>query len=213
MEGRLLPALIVATRNNAHAYIKATVDLEDSSIQSSGGKLALKLGSLAGGELIFGATDYGLNFTHFHIDWISEPLPIVGLYFGTALLSDAERRAAPILDQSFWPNWDSAGFCVPGAKGAPLQSVFRRWDLGGANLPLGSFGPALGTPPTRLHIHARSSRQHWGIRMAGYAWARAACRMAHCRWLSNRLRLVSRCFIVKIYGERLSRNAESGKLH
>jgi len=165
-KGGLLPALVVATRNNAHAYIKATVDLKDSSIESSGGKLALKLGSLAGGELIFAATDYGLNFTHFHIDWISEPLPIVGLYFGTALLSDAERHAAPILDQSFWPNWDSAGFCVPGAKGAPLQSVFRRWDLGGANLPLGSFGPALGTPyaaayPRPLFAAALGNQDGW----------------------------------------------------
>ncbi len=164
--GGLLPAFVLANRDKSLTYVKASADLKSSSIDSSGGKLALKTGSLASGELIFEATDYGLGFTQFHIDWISEPLPIVGLYFGTAPLSETEKLAAPTLDQSFWPNWDSACFCVPGAKGAPLQSVFRRWDLGGANLPLGSFGPALGTPyaaayPRPLYAGAMGNQDGW----------------------------------------------------
>ena len=31
-------------------------------------------------------------------------------------------------------------------KEAPIQSFFRCWDFGHATLPLGNFGPALGTP-------------------------------------------------------------------
>ena len=46
----------------------------------------------------------------------------------------------------FWPDWLADGFCIPSAKGASIQSFFRAWDFGHANLPLGSFGPSLGTP-------------------------------------------------------------------
>jgi hypothetical protein len=135
-------------------------------VGSTGGKLALTIGSLATGELSFEATEFGVEFKQLQIHWTSEPTPIVGLYFGTALLSADERLASPIPNQSFWPNWDSECFCVPGSKGAPLQSVFRRWDLGSANLPLGSFGPALGTPyaaayPRPLYAAAMGDREGW----------------------------------------------------
>jgi hypothetical protein len=164
--GGLLPGFLLAAPDKTLAYVKANVDLKNSSMGSTGGKLALRADSLASCELVFEAKDYGLNFTHFHIDWTSGPLPIIGLYFGTAPLSAGEKLAAPTLDQSFWPNWDSACFCVPGAKGAPVQSVFRRWDLGSANLPLGSFGPALGTPyaaayPRPLYAAAMGNQDGW----------------------------------------------------
>lgn len=170
--GGLLPAFLLAGRDKTLTYVKTTVDRKNSSIQPSGGKLALRAGTLFDGELVFERKEYGLDFSRFHIDWRSQPLPIVGLYFGTAPLSDSEKLAAPTLDQSFWPNWDSACFCVPGAKGAPLQSIFRRWDLGDANFPLGSFGPALGTPyaaayPRPLYAAAMGNQDGWVCLGAG----------------------------------------------
>jgi hypothetical protein len=170
--GGLLPAFLLAAQDKTLNYLKTTVDLKSSSIDSSGGKLALLAGSFGRGELIFKVEDYGLDFTRFHLDWASEPLPIVSLYFGTAPLSDAEKLAAPTVDQSFWPNWDSSCFCIPGARGAPIQSVFRRWDLGGANLPLGSFGPSLGTPyaaayPRPLYAAAMGNQDGWVCLGAG----------------------------------------------
>jgi hypothetical protein len=143
--GGLLPALLLSDSGTSH-YVKPAVDLKTSALRDDGGTLALAFGSLATGELMFAATPYGLEFTRFDLDWRSEPKPINGIYFGTAALSDAEKAAAPRLDALFWPNWESAYFCIPGAKGAPLQSIFRAWDLGAATLPLGSFGPSLGTP-------------------------------------------------------------------
>ena len=52
----------------------------------------------------------------------------------------------PSLDLPFWPDWEAEGFGIPSVKGGPLQSFFRRWDFGNANIPLGSFGPSMGTP-------------------------------------------------------------------
>lgn len=47
-----------------------------------------------------------------------------------------------------------------------MQSVFRRWDLGNAVLPLGSFGPSLGTPyaaayPRPLYAVAMGGPDGW----------------------------------------------------
>lgn len=143
--GGLLPALIFGSPD-APVYCKATVDFNKSSIDSSGGRLSLTFGEFARGTFRFDAAEYGVAFSELAIDWMAEPRPVVSLYFGTSLLTPEEQAASPTLGASFWPNWDAACFCVPGAKGAPLQSVFRRWDMGNANLPLGSFGPSLGTP-------------------------------------------------------------------
>jgi len=44
------------------------------------------------------------------------------------------------------PDWQSSGFCVPGAKGGTVQSFFRMWDFGQAAIALGGFGPSLGSP-------------------------------------------------------------------
>jgi len=178
--GGLLPGLLVERANKSQTYLKAVVDVEKSVHDSSGGRLALAFSSHARGELEFKATPAGFDIVAFEITWLSQPLPIVCLYFGTALLSAEEKAAAPVLDQEFWPNWDSAGFAVPGAKGAPLQSVFRRWDLGNARLPLGSFGPSLGTPyaaayPRPLYAAALGDDTGWVCAGAGSVSDGALC--------------------------------------
>ena len=163
--GGLLPALVFGSPN-APVYCKAAVDFGKSSLGSSSGKLRLTLGQFATGELRFEATGHGVAFPQLEIEWAGEAQAVVSVYFGTSLLTLEERAAAPMLNASFWPNWDAACFSVPGAKGAPLESVFRRWDLGNANLPLGSFGPSLGTPyaaayPRPLYAAAMGSQEGW----------------------------------------------------
>ena len=164
--GGLLPAFLVSDSRKELKYVPPTVEFAKSSIQSWGGRLRLIFGSLATGELSFAVKDFGIELTHFELEWNAEAQPIVGLYFGTAPLSETEKLAAPVLDQAFWPNWEFSCLCVPGAKGAPLQSVFRNWDLGSATLPLGSFGPSLGTPyaaayPRPLYAAAMGNQQGW----------------------------------------------------
>jgi hypothetical protein len=61
-------------------------------------------------------------------------------------LSEVERTQAPSANAQMWPDWRSERYAVPGAKGSPIQSVFRRWDFGNASIALGSFGSSLGTP-------------------------------------------------------------------
>lgn len=99
--GGLLPALVIANPDKTVTYVKTVVDFRRSSLRASGGELAVIAGSAATGKLRFRTSDYGLEFIDLYLDWISKPLPIVSLYFGTAPLSEDERQAAPTVDQSF----------------------------------------------------------------------------------------------------------------
>lgn len=164
--GGLLPALVIQGGDRKIIYVKAKAAADALMGDSSGSRLRIAFGEFAKGELAFRATGYGAEFQELKIEWNSLPMPVVSLYFGTAPLSDTESLAAPVLDQTFWPNWEAADLAVPSAKGAPVQSVFRRWDLGHANLPLGSFGPALGTPygaayPKPLYAAAMGNSDGW----------------------------------------------------
>lgn len=93
-------------------------------------------------------TDFGVAFRRFTIEWFGEPVPLHGLFIGGGELSERERHATPEYGATVWPDWRAEGFCVPGAKNNPGQSFWRFWDMGHAVLPLGSFGPAMGTPYT-----------------------------------------------------------------
>ena len=102
--------------------------------------------ALGTGRLVVQGAPSGVQVTRLEVDW-SEPAPaLIGLHFGAAPLTAEQQTMAPTLEHPWWPDWRAEGFCVPGARSAPLQSFFRSWDLGHATLPLGSFGPSLGTP-------------------------------------------------------------------
>jgi hypothetical protein len=87
-----------------------------------------------------------VRFSRLELSWTKEPVPIQGLHFGMSELPPERIAAAPDGVSRFWPDWRAEGFCVPGAKGNPGQSFWRSWDMGNAVLPLGSFGPSMGTP-------------------------------------------------------------------
>jgi hypothetical protein len=158
--GSLLPALWVRSAGGSRRYIKAEVV---SHVQDL---LTLRFSDVATGELSMRRYPDGIRFEHLAIHW-KQPVPaVVALYFGTALLTAEQRAMVPSLELPFWPDWESDGFAIPSAKGGPLQSFFRRWDFGHADIPLGSFGPAMGTPygaayPRPLYSAAMGGPDGW----------------------------------------------------
>lgn len=119
-------------------------------VREGDGRWTLELGyeGLATARLEVVAEDYGVAFRRLELTWNDGPVALRGLFFGAAELTEHERRAVPEVEATFWPDWKAEGFCVPGAKTNPGQSFWRFWDMGHAVLPLGSFGPAMGTPYT-----------------------------------------------------------------
>ncbi|MGA2986252.1 MAG: hypothetical protein ABSG32_20800 [Terriglobia bacterium] len=138
--GSLLPALWVRTADGSRLYIKAVV------VSNAQDLLTLRFSDTATGELTVRRYPEGIRFERLAIHWIQPAPAVVALYFGTALLTVEQRAMVPSLDLPFWPDWEADGFGIPSAKGGPLQSFFRRWDFGHADIALGSFGPAMGTP-------------------------------------------------------------------
>ena len=144
-KGSLLPAFWLQTASGEQQYVKAT--LEDASgLRENGGVIKLSFGTLGKGNLDLSYAQGVVRFTKLTVDWSDTPPKLISMYFGTSLLAADEKVRAPKQDYPFWPDWEAAGICIPSAKGNPTQSFFRMWDLGHATLPLGSFGPSLGTP-------------------------------------------------------------------
>ncbi|MDR3712303.1 MAG: hypothetical protein P4L51_05770 [Puia sp.] len=109
-------------------------------------ELPLRIGRLGRGRLVIDREDWGIRFSSFSIEWAVPPPAIIEMYFGA---SDKILKASLVLpgwDRPFLPDWQSFGYCVPGAKEGPAQSYFRNWDFGLTNIALGSFGPSMGVP-------------------------------------------------------------------
>jgi hypothetical protein len=144
--GPLLPGFWLKLPGGERRFVKAEFDAASGQPGPSGGTIGLRLPGLGRGALRFHAESWGIQFEELRVTWNGAPPAIIGLYFGSALLTDKERTVVPSLDLPFWPRWSAEGYCVPSGKGGPVQSFFRNWDLGQATFPLGSFGPSLGTP-------------------------------------------------------------------
>ena len=130
------------------------------------GEVALVLEGLGRGLIRWEAAETGIIFRHLEIQWDAKPPDLVALYFGMAPLNAEEQVMVPTLERPFWPRWRADGYCIPSAKGSPIQSFFRFWDFGHANIPLGSFGPAMGTPyaaayPRPLFSAAMGGNEGW----------------------------------------------------
>ena len=158
--GSLLPALWVQSADGSRRYLKAEVV---SIVRDC---LSLRFSDLATGELTVRRYPEGIRFERLEVHW-KQPAPaVIALYFGTALLTAEQRAMVPSLELPFWPDWEADGFGIPSAKGGPIQSFLRRWDFGDANVPLGSFGPAMGTPyaaayPRPLYSAAMGGPDGW----------------------------------------------------
>ena len=141
--GTLLPGFDLL-HQGSRIFRKARAVVAD--LDETGGIIQLELEGIGTGTLQIAQTASGCEFERLDMTWTNNPPALISLYFGVDRMTSEQRDIVPNLDNPFWPNWAAQGFCIPSAKGAPIQSFFRSWDFGHATLPLGNFGPALGTP-------------------------------------------------------------------
>ncbi|MGN9914203.1 hypothetical protein ACTMTJ_42415 [Phytohabitans sp. LJ34] len=164
-EGTLYPAFWVVSGGEPHLV---TV----TGTRSAGDAVELDFGGLGSGRAVWRSTPNGLDLAELEVSFDDARTSIVDMFFGVRPLTDQQRDAAPDLSLPFWPDWRAAGFCVPSGRPAPAQSFFRRWDLGHARLPLGMFGPAMGSPyaaafPRPLWAAALGDDRGWLVAGAG----------------------------------------------
>lgn len=167
--GSLLPLFWLRLADGTRRCVKATVVGQDHIENKDARKLTLRFDELGSGNIEVAILREGISFERLIVRWNDQPAPaIISMHFGSAPLTPDQSDIVPTLDVPFWPNWTSDGFCIPSAKGAPIQSFFRCWDFGHATLPLGSFGPQMGTPyaaafPRPLYAMAMGSDAGWVI--------------------------------------------------
>lgn len=165
-KGSLMPGLWISSKEEGNLFLKATFS---SIVQSdSGGAIKVSFGKFATGKIIYIISKKCLTFSSFKLHWNKEVQPIIALYFGASLLNPEQSLAVPSLEVPFWPDWQAEGYCVPSAKGAPLQSFFRNWQFGSASIPLGSFGESMGTPyaaafPRPTYSMAMGNNSGWVV--------------------------------------------------
>ncbi len=161
--GTLLPAFDLV-HQGSRVFHKARAVA--AVLDASGGAIQLELADIGSGTLQVATTTAGFEFSRLTLNWSSTPPALISLYFGVDRLTTEQQTIAPNLDHPFWPNWAAQGFCIPSAKGSPIQSFFRCWDFGHATIPLGNFGPSLGTPyaaafPRPLYCGAIGGTDGW----------------------------------------------------
>lgn len=144
-QGSLLPSFWLSVKNKTQ-FIKAVVEQETYSQDSNRLSLSLRIGNIGKGSLLVTKESWGIKINELAIEWIGAPPAIIEMYFGASAVQQQEGRMGFTWDRPFMPDWQSFGYCIPGAKGGTPQSYFRMWDFGQANIALGSFGPSMGTP-------------------------------------------------------------------
>ncbi|MFD0744838.1 hypothetical protein ACFQ1L_25730 [Phytohabitans flavus] len=168
-EGTLYPAFWVTTGGGEPRLVTVT------GTRTDGDSVELDLGGFGSGRAVWRVSETRLDLAELEVEFDDPQTSIVDMFFGVRPLSEGERDAAPDLSLPFWPDWRAAGFCVPSGRPAPAQSFFRRWDLGHARLPLGMFGPAMGSPYAAA-FPARSGPRRSATTEAGWSPAPARYR-------------------------------------
>lgn len=162
--GTLYPSLWAVLPDGSRAFLP----VRGTSV--SGGRVSLSLGDAGSGTAVWAETDDGLDLSSLELR-LADGVRIVDLWFGATALTPDEQAAAPA-DLPFWPDWRAGGVCVPSGRPAPAASFFRSWDLGQATVPLGAFGPAVGSPyaaafPRPLYAAAFGDDRGWLLAGAG----------------------------------------------
>ncbi|SEJ20950.1 hypothetical protein SAMN05216327_107103 [Dyadobacter sp. SG02] len=142
-QGSLLPSLWYENPKKEKRYSKAVVQ----SAVKEGDKLVVSLQwpGLGKGRLLVENTATGWRFTELSAEWAAFTPKIIEMYLGASMLVNG-ANVQPTWDRPFMPDWQSFGYCVPGAKAGTVQSYFRSWDFGHTTIALGNFGPSMGTP-------------------------------------------------------------------
>ncbi len=163
--GSLLPSLVVLDADGKRKGVPGQV-MKVETMDAGSWRLQLKWDGVTEGELCCRIAAPLLEFTSLELHWSGPPRPLVALHYGAKPLTVEESHMACTLEHPLWPDWRAEGYCIPSAKGAPVQSFFRKWDFGHASIPLGNFGPSMGTPyaaayPRPLFAGAMGSSAGW----------------------------------------------------
>jgi hypothetical protein len=144
-EGSLIPAFWLRVHQK-NQFVKPSVVSDSLSTDAKQLLLGLSFGALGRGSLVIVREDWGFQLSELSILWSGEIPSILEMYVGVSDKGVSSSLVPPTWDRPFMPDWQSTGFCVPGAKGGTPQSFFRSWDFGQATIALGSFGPSMGSP-------------------------------------------------------------------
>lgn len=159
--GSLLPSFWLQTGNDSARFIHASFDRLENE------KVFFTLSDAGQGSFSFAPDGDVIRMQELEVQWTVPDTRIISLNFGLVELTRESSQVVPSLEEPCWPDWHAAGYCVPTAKGAPIQSFFRFWQFGSASIPLGNFGSSLGTP-----YAAAFPRPYYAMAMGGpKGWA------------------------------------------
>ncbi|CAL1519671.1 hypothetical protein [Chitinophaga sp. MM2321] len=145
-QGGLLPSFWVKDAAGQHRYLKPEVS---KAMQLDNGNklvLSLELAAAGNGQLIIERAPWGMRFSELQFTWHDKAPEIIEMYIGASALPANAANVKPVWDRPFMPDWQTMGYCVPGAKAGTVQSYFRMWDFGQPDIALGNFGPSMSTP-------------------------------------------------------------------
>jgi hypothetical protein len=142
--GSLLPAFWLQDSAGRH-YVHARFRPNGILSKNDNHQIPISLDGYGHGTLIVTLHSWGLSFDSLIIQWQGNPPAIIDLYLGTSFPPE-ETSNMLMGDRPYLPDWQSAGYCVPGAREGATQSYFRNWDFDQAEIALGSFGPSMGSP-------------------------------------------------------------------
>ena len=138
--GKILPSFYIQTAEKLYADCNVTrTEIRDDTLCAH-----LTIGEYGIGRASLRLDEDGISLCDLSVRW-NQPTSIIAMYFGALALTEEQLTMASD-EVPFHPVWGSHEFCVPCAGGSPTHSFWRFWDMGRATLPLGSFGPSMGTP-------------------------------------------------------------------
>lgn len=163
-KGSLLPSFLFLSEKEILSYEDSIV-YEVIETAPASWKVFFRIGSSGVGSLCCELKEWGLRIYDLSLKWTVET-QILAIHFGTKKIIEEQRRIIPIPHQKFWPDWRADEFCVPCTGSSPTNSFWRNWDKGNAVIPLGSYGPAMGTPycaafPRPLYACAMGGKNGW----------------------------------------------------
>lgn len=141
--GGLLPSFWIRDGQGQFRYVKGKAQ---GVVSNNTAQIPLVFDNLGTGRLFIERAAWGLHISRLEINWNGKPPAIVEMYIGAAPVAKDAINVKPVWDRPFLPDWQTLGYCVPGAKGGTVQSYFRMWDFGQPDIALGNFGPSMSTP-------------------------------------------------------------------
>lgn len=166
-QGTLYPALHVQGADGHRRVLHAVGEVTG---EEGGLQVDLDFAGAASGRVALRETEWGVELADLELDL--RGLALVDILLGISALTVEQRSRVSDPEFPEWPDFRSGAVCVPSARPAPAASILRRWDLGQGTVPLGLFGPALGSPygaafPRPVYAAAFGDDRGWFLAGAG----------------------------------------------